>query len=175
MLLDDARPARHRRNGDVDSRRVVGQADRQAELVRQRIHRAQVGLGRWCRVLGRAMEQAHLFAQHRLPRLGGKRGAEGIAAGPGVGRRGKAEGEDTERSLDLRQRRHAGGHDDARPQTGDLEQQRRIGDLAGGDLDGLQCELAGEKANAWQVERRRQEGQPALLRACEQRPVIRFA
>ena len=129
MLLDDRRAQHGGGHVALPAGRVVGKPHRQAKLVKQLQHGAQVGVGVGGGVLGVAVQDS------------------GFGAAVVV--------QDAQRIGDLVQRAHAGGkqHRDLGPAH--LLQVGQVGDLAGGDLQKRQLQR-GQKPHAGDVKRRRQ-------------------
>jgi len=81
------------------------------------------------------MEHAHAPDELGVAGLRCERLLEYRASRLGRARAREAEGEDAERRLDLVERAHAGREDDAAGRARDLEEERRVGEVARGDLD----------------------------------------
>ena len=138
VLLDHARAEHVRDERHRDAVLVVGEADDELRvaLAVRRDH-AELELLDGGRVGRRALQQAEL----RVDRRHGLDGA-----------------------VDVLDRRAAGGDDHRLADRGDVAQERRVAEVAGGDLVGRHVEL-GEQVGARLVERRREEHEAELAGA----------
>ena len=158
VLFDHDRAERDRGCRDMDAAAVIGKADGKPERVVQRRHRAQIDRRRIGRILGRAVQQRDPSAQlgpglaveQQVCKIGRRR--------PRVRVGEIAEGDDAERLLHFRQRRHAGRQDDRQSKARQMQQQRRVGEIARSNLQRRDADSADQMRRAVGIERGRHVG-----------------
>jgi len=99
---------------------------------------------------------------------------EGGRAG-GAALAGVAEGEDAEGFFDVGEGAHAGREDDRRLRLGDGQEERGVGDFAGGYFDERQAEVGQEEAGAGGVEGAGEELDAAVPAVADEDAVVLFA
>ena len=165
MLFDHAGAERRGGDGDVDSQGVIGVAHPQTERRAKGLHRAQIHVVERRRILARAVKERDAFAQYRPAFLG-------FEGGTKLGGTHRAAASTASASFTSSRLLIPVDRVMFLPAGSDLQQEGRVRDLAGRDLDRLDVQLVDEQAQARRIERRRHERNSAGLAMIQDLPVI---